>query len=511
MASHKIPAQKAHRLRHIIKHPRVVTSSHNQGQLGIKNHKAVDLPTTISTIGSPVKLLVVKKLAMLTVMAKGQRFVSQRYPKLVLSGLYLCILGFLIACTHTPTPEHPPKQLSSTTETKIERFIAHIRTRVRAQYPAEHYFIGIGHANTVQGASTVARAELTRHVRVHVTSQFTIDIREQNGITDQQIVDRVKTTTAETLREVEHVEQGTIPETPLLYAVIAVKKTMISTSQSTSETQLSSPKESQPNTQGTPVAIWVTVQGQASFGTNTTPAEVVSQAKDNARRQAIEKAVGTFVQGRTLVYNSSVAEDLVTAVLRGIIVEEEWGEQKLHHEKSTESSIAFQYYTIPLRAKVQATHPEHRSEIKLFVALNRDVFKAGEEATITVKPTQDVHVYIFNISQDDTVTVLFPNRFSPDTFVEAHTSRTFPSQQDRRRGITLQLSLPNTSSQAIEKVKVIATTRPHDLISGSGIQEGIFQEYSGKESAFITALYTKLGLLEGKEWAEKTIVYEVRE
>ena len=429
----------------------------------------------------------------------------------------LCIAGFLGACTHT-TPEHVTEQLSSTTETHIGDFLARERTHVQAQYPAKDYFIGVGHANTTQGATTVALAELTRLVRVHVTSQFTIKISEQNGITDQQIVDRIKTTTAETLQGVKHVEQGIIPETPLRYAIVAVKKDMIPTRQSIPPTQATPLRERQPKAQSTPAPIWVTVHGKALFGKDTTLANATSRAKDDARRQAIEQAVGTFVERRTRVHNSFLAEDLVTSVSRGDIIEEVWSKGGSYDDNEA------LYYKITLDAKVQELPPEQRSDITLRVILNRDVFEVGDEATITVTPTQDVHVYIFSITQDGTVTVLFPSRLSRDTFVKAHTPRTFPSQREMRRGITLTFQLPDTISRAIEKIKVIATTRPDDLLAairgsgiqegvlnrGSGIQEGIFEEYPWQGSVLITHLYRELGLLKAKEWAEETIDYEVR-
>lgn len=61
----------------------------------------------------------------------------------------------------------------------------------------------------------------------------------------------------------------------------------------------------------------------------------------------------------------------------------------------------------------------------------------------------------------------------------------------------------------MEKIKVIATTKQIDLMKGK-VREGVYQVYAGKDTALVTDLLKELSLLDEAEWAEMTVLYEVR-
>ena len=128
---------------------------------------------------------------------------------------------------------------------------------------------------------------------------------------------------------------------------------------------------------------------------------------------------------------------------------------------------------------------------------------------ITAVPSKDAYIHIFNVGQDDTVTVLFPNRFTQNNFVDAQKELVFPDEAQRTIGILLRVFPPAGANKALEKIKLIATTRKIDLLKGK-IREGVYQVYPGKDSALVIDLLKELSVLDESEWAETTVPYEVR-
>ena len=128
---------------------------------------------------------------------------------------------------------------------------------------------------------------------------------------------------------------------------------------------------------------------------------------------------------------------------------------------------------------------------------------------IRVVATKDAYLHIFSIGQDDTVTMLLPNRYVRGNAVRAQNAFVFPDDGLRNAGVRLRVFPPAGMQKALEKIKLIATTRQIDLTQGK-IPEGMFQVYQGKDSALVTDLLKMLSLLDESEWTEVTIPYEVR-
>jgi hypothetical protein len=267
---------------------------------------------------------------------------------------------------------------------------------------------------------------------------------------------------------------------------------------------LSAPPESSEPKEG----IWVQAEGIVPLAEDTTVAEAKARSRDEARRKAIEKAVGTFVKSQTIVYNAQVAEDLVHSLVRGIVVEEQILEEGVRQLGQETGATALLYAT-KLKAKVKPVRAERKGDFRVKAVLNKSVFQEGEEMQITAAATKAAHFHIFNIGQDDTVTVLLPNRFTSSNAVQAQQELIFPDESQRTMGIRLRVFPPQGERKAMEKIKVIATTKQIDLMKGK-VREGVYQVYAGKDAALVTELLKELSLLDEAEWAEMTVPYEVR-
>lgn len=66
------------------------------------------------------------------------------------------------------------------------------------------------------------------------------------------------------------------------------------------------------------------------------------------------------------------------------------------------------------------------------VTTNQSSYSLGQDMVITCRIAQDGYLNVFNVSPgDDTVTVLFPNRYHPDNRVSAGQELTIPGSDDR--------------------------------------------------------------------------------
>lgn len=253
--------------------------------------------------------------------------------------------------------------------------------------------------------------------------------------------------------------------------------------------------------------VWVIAEAIVQLADDMTVQEARSRSRNEARRKAIEKAVGIFVKGKTVVYNYVLAEDLVQSIVRGIITDEQVLEEGVR-EVGQQSNERATLYATKLKARVRPVQAERKAEFSLKVVLNQTVFREGEEVEIRVSSGHDVYLHLFSVGQDDAVTVLFPNRFAQDTLIRAEQQFVFPDDSQRAMGIRLRVFPPAGAKRAMERIKVIATRKKRDLIKAK-FREGIFQVYEGKDTGLVTDLLRELAFLEDADWAEATVPYEV--
>ena len=95
-------------------------------------------------------------------------------------------------------------------------------------------------------------------------------------------------------------------------------------------------------------------------------------------------------------------------------------------------------------------------EIELFA--DKSTYKVGEAATFTVTPHESCFLTLLNIDQNDTATVLFPNSFASNNFLNAGQSVQFPPKDAE-----FELQLQDVG---VERVIAICSTRKQDTVAG---------------------------------------------
>ena len=256
-----------------------------------------------------------------------------------------------------------------------------------------------------------------------------------------------------------------------------------------------------------PPLSWTPGESSRTIGEKETLAEARRNAENEARRKAIAGANGTELTAKTIVENSQLALDLVTAYEEGLIVREEMIESR--PEVIESGGKYFINWNVRLRAQVTAPRKvRHDPGFQAVIDLEKSVFTEGENLALTVKPTRDSYIHIFNVGADGAVTALVPNRYHRDKFVRAGAAFRFPSAEEERQGIRLTATLPQDASSSEEKITVIATRRDIDLV-GTDFQEAVFKVYDGKTTGLITQLNEKLSALADADWVQDVTAYRI--
>jgi Domain of unknown function (DUF4384) len=256
--------------------------------------------------------------------------------------------------------------------------------------------------------------------------------------------------------------------------------------------------------------VTVMAEGVAPFLKDMSLDEVRGRARDEARRNAIEQAVGVFVRSASVLHNSQITDELISSVSRGVIEKEQWADEQIEEMKDGKRpGPAMAMYRIKVTAQVRPVRVERRAGFDVRGGLNKTVFQDNEEALIKIRSTQPAYLHVFSVTQDGGVTLLLPNKFVERNQITPDQEVVFPNDTLRALGVRLRVSLPKGTKKAQEYIKVIATRKPISLV-GTDVSKDVFKTYTGGENGMIQDVIKRLAQLEDEDWNETTLPYEVR-
>jgi len=239
---------------------------------------------------------------------------------------------------------------------------------------------------------------------------------------------------------------------------------------------------------------WIETSGEAAVE-NMTSEEARQSALNKARTKAVEGVSGINVQGSTLVKDFALVADFIHTLTSGHVVEEKvlgW-DSKSFQDKPDAPPVTV--YKVNLRTCVKAADAGD-PYFKVKAELNRPVFMAGDEARITAGCTRDCYLTIVNISADNNISILYPNKIEPAGRMKGGASYTFPSVP----GLALEMYPLQGHKRDTEAFYIIATKGNFDL-------QGMVKKTEGLTSK---ELYNSLLSLPATERAEEIVLYEVR-
>jgi hypothetical protein len=246
----------------------------------------------------------------------------------------------------------------------------------------------------------------------------------------------------------------------------------------------------------------VIAEGRATLGFDTTPAQAKALALNDARRIAVERAAGVMVRSSSIVYNSELINDLISAFSKGLIVKEDILSEGFRTEDGHVAYICRIKATIkPLRQKKQKDIRIVRAEVSRAdrpFSSSAPVFQDNDEIRIRIKTEGDLNINVFSVSQDGRVVLLLPNPYVKLKKVSDGQDFIFPDESMRSSGFKLRVHPPKNLSRAYETIMIIATKESKDFLS------------SKDRDATLSDLMGELSLLDQSSWADATIGYEVR-
>ncbi|MFC1549438.1 DUF4384 domain-containing protein [Nitrospirota bacterium] len=242
----------------------------------------------------------------------------------------------------------------------------------------------------------------------------------------------------------------------------------------------------------------VDAEGKAEISAGRTPDEARRLALDRARRAALEEAVGVDVRGSTVVYNADLINDMVMTGTGGLIT----GQDILLNECGEEEGRLV--CTILIRAEVSILDSRKDAPFRIKASVLRPgtkakkdvvLFQDGDEVIVKVRLDRKGYVSIFGVDQAGSVSQLFPNKYSPDSLLDAEEEFVFPDDKLRERGLKLRAKTLAGKRKTNESIMIIATTKKVSFLEDAG------------DGPLVTDLMSELAALDNDVWAQITRGY----
>lgn len=242
----------------------------------------------------------------------------------------------------------------------------------------------------------------------------------------------------------------------------------------------------------------VIAEGKILIGEDLTKSLAKSIALNNARRSALEQAVGVNLHSNTLLYNGEIISDLINSATKGLIVDEKienWCDAEYCYAK-------IEAHVRPLKGEGASRMKFRKSVVQrpdMEGSVNSLVFQNNDEIQVRVSLHEDSYLHVFSVDQYGNISKLLPNKYFRDEIVPARKEFIFPDDSLRSRGLKLRVITPKNLGRAYETILIVATRGKEH-----------FLDEASSESPTITDLMKELAELDQSQWVEKAIGYEVR-
>ena len=238
-----------------------------------------------------------------------------------------------------------------------------------------------------------------------------------------------------------------------------------------------------------------------------TPDKAKELCINRAKVKAIEEVAGVRIISDTFVRDSVLFSDFINAASYAWVKEvKEVRWDPIEDYRKTADSSPLPMYRVRLKALVvmdKDADPGFTVDLKL----NRNTYETGDEMVITVGPSRDSYLNVFNVLSDDSVTLIFPNKTRKKNHVKKGQKVILP---DRDAGEQKKLKIFNTTGRSMEKesILVIATKDDVDLSLGEFAEAAIHEDRARTGS--FKHLLEKMKHIPPRDRTIAIQIYEVR-
>jgi len=192
---------------------------------------------------------------------------------------------------------------------------------------------------------------------------------------------------------------------------------------------------------------------------NITPGKAKEIAIQKACSKAIEFYSGIEISGRILKIQAENQNQILIdnfssitqQTAQGIIIEKEILKDEIISKENQLLKV------ITIKLKVEKQKGEKDPSFQISANLNREYFKDSEEMELSVKSSKDCYLTILNICSNDSVYVIFPNKFRVDNYIKSGELFQLPNSNDKSIGLYFPVTLLPNKNDDFEMIKVIAT------------------------------------------------------
>ncbi len=232
---------------------------------------------------------------------------------------------------------------------------------------------------------------------------------------------------------------------------------------------------------------WVEAEGRASMEQRTQ-----QEARVEALREARVKAVtqaGVTVQSDAWLKQYENTKDKKTVVLQDYFasVSREVAHGEIVHEEILFEAIVTSgmppqaFYEVKIKTQVAVIKGLPDPAFNLQVKINKEKYKENETMTIDLWATKNCYIYIFNFLANDSILVLFPNRYPwGNNQLKAGTVLHLPPA-----GYSFSVSLLPGFQEAQELIYVVATKERYDFAPTWWNKNEGFQSTATEAFAFV--------------------------
>lgn len=249
------------------------------------------------------------------------------------------------------------------------------------------------------------------------------------------------------------------------------------------------------------------VTGEAYLEGNMTADEAKNLCISRAKAKAVDEVAGTSVQREVLIVNYIKTADFIYAHADARIKEYKilkWDSESI---QKTQDSSPLTMFRVHLKALVSVDN-EGSSDFTVKITLNEDIFRDGDEMIISIKPTQDCYLTVFNLltNEKEKLIVLVPSKYQESRFVKKGKTYIIPDKEIDRQ---VKLKMYNTSNMtaANEAILVVATLKDIDLLDGDFATADLNDQQ--KTSGILRNLYEKMKTIQPKELTMAIKPYEI--
>lgn len=218
---------------------------------------------------------------------------------------------------------------------------------------------------------------------------------------------------------------------------------------------------------------WLEGDAAVVVGGDASKTQARASAVAQAEAGAVQDFLGVDINSRMIDFQQEglrkearLTESLLQTTRNGRIIKEQVLEEGYRDIAANGGTPACPscLYRVKLKACVIPRDASADKDFRVEVQVSQARYFAGDEATITVSATRDCTVYLYDVydlgAQNKTALVV-PNEAVPSKTLKAGETWTYPSEEDKKRGVHLvaELAGPDQDISA-EVIRVIAAKTP---------------------------------------------------